>query len=84
MLALGDIYYPFINNGVGGGIDRMIRWLNASCIIPGHGPIGNRAQLVKFRDMLMAIRENVARLKQQGKSIEVGSALSSMDHCSTG
>ena len=34
MLALGDIYYPFINNGVGGGIDGMIRWLNASCIIP--------------------------------------------------
>jgi glyoxylase-like metal-dependent hydrolase (beta-lactamase superfamily II) len=82
VLALGDIfwngYYPFIDNGVGGGIDGMIRWVNATLvrvtdktiIIPGHGPVGNRAQLVEFRDMLVAIRENVSRLKKQGKSIE--------------
>ncbi|MEN3327983.1 MAG: hypothetical protein V7638_2790 [Acidobacteriota bacterium] len=82
VLALGDIfwngYYPFIDNGVGGGIDGMIRWVNASLpcvtdntiIIPGHGPVGNRTQLVEFRDMLVAIRENVAALKKQGKSLE--------------
>ena len=82
VLATGDIfwngYYPFIDNGVGGGIDGMIRWVNTSLagvtdktiIIPGHGPVGNRAQLVEFRDMLVAIRENVARLKKQGKSLE--------------
>ena len=82
VLALGDIfwngYYPFIDNGVGGGIDGMIRWVNTSLasvtdktiVIPGHGPVGNRPQLVEFRDMLVAIRENVSRLKKQGKSIE--------------
>jgi glyoxylase-like metal-dependent hydrolase (beta-lactamase superfamily II) len=82
ILALGDIfwngYYPFIDNSVGGGIDGMIRWVNATLvsvtdktiIIPGHGLVGNRAQLVEFRDMLVAIRENVSRLKKQGKSIE--------------
>jgi len=80
--ALGDNfwngYYPFIDNGVGGGIDGMIRWVNASLpcvtdrtfIVPGHGPVGNRTQLVEFRDMLVAICENVARLKKQGKTIE--------------
>jgi hypothetical protein len=36
-------------------------------IVPGHGPVGNRTQLVEFRDMLVAVRENVARLKKQGK-----------------
>ena len=82
VLALGDIfwngYYPFIDNGVGGGIDGMIHWLNKTLpgvtdkmiIIPGHGPVGNRTQLVEFRDMLVAIRDNVSRLKKQGKSIE--------------
>jgi glyoxylase-like metal-dependent hydrolase (beta-lactamase superfamily II) len=82
VLVLGDIfwnhYYPFIDNGVGGGVDGMISWVNASLagvtdktiVIPGHGPVGNRTQLVEFRDMLVAIRENVARLKKQGKSLE--------------
>ena len=39
-------------------------------IVPGHGPVGNRMQLVEFRDMLVAVRENVARLKKQGKTLE--------------
>ena len=55
----------------------MIRWVNASLtrvtdktiIVPGHGPVGNRAQLIEFRNMLVGIRDNVARLKKQGKSL---------------
>lgn len=82
VLAMGDTFwngiYPFIDNGVGGGIDGMIRWVNTSLanvtdktiIVPGHGPVGNRAQLIEFRDMLVSIRENVARLKNQGKSLD--------------
>jgi glyoxylase-like metal-dependent hydrolase (beta-lactamase superfamily II) len=82
VMALGDIFwngvYPFIDSATGGSIDGMIRLVNASLervtdktiIIPGHGPVGNRAQLIEFRDMLMAIRENVARLKKQGKSLD--------------
>ena len=81
VLVLGDIFwngiYPFIDNGAGGGIDGMIRWVNASLtrvtdktiIVPGHGPVGNRAQLIEFRNMLVGIRDNVARLKKQGKSL---------------
>ena len=82
VLALGDIFwngiYPFIDNANGGGIDGMIRWVdvslghatNKTIIIPGHGPVGNRSQLIEYRDMLVAIRENVARLKKQGKSLD--------------
>lgn len=39
-------------------------------IIPGHGPVGNRSQLIEFRDMLTAIRARVAALKKQGRSLE--------------
>ena len=79
VMSLGDIwwngYYPFIDYSTGGSIDGAIRLANASLelvtdktiIIPGHGPVGNRAQLIEFRDMLVATRANVAHLKKQGK-----------------
>jgi glyoxylase-like metal-dependent hydrolase (beta-lactamase superfamily II) len=82
VFATGDTfwngYYPFIDYSVGGGIDGMIRAANANIdsvgpntiVVPGHGPIGDRAQLVEFRDMLVTIRKNVSRLKSQGKSLD--------------
>jgi hypothetical protein len=42
--------------------DKMI-------VIPGHGPIGNKAGLTEYRDMLVTIRNNVATLKKRGKSL---------------
>jgi len=39
-------------------------------VIPGHGPVGTRVQLIEFRDMLVAVRDNVAALKRQGKSLD--------------
>src|SRR5262249_33159689 len=40
-------------------------------VVPGHGdPVSNRKELGAYRDMLVAIRDNVARLKQQGRSLE--------------
>ena len=69
--------YPFIDYSTGGSIDGMIAASDANLaattdktiIIPGHGqPVSNRAELKEFRDMLVAIRENVAALKKQGRS----------------
>ena len=38
-------------------------------IIPGHGqPVSNRSELKEFREMLVAVRDNVAKLKRQGRS----------------
>lgn len=82
VVALGDIFwngvYPFVDIATGGSIDGAIRLVNRSLahvtdrtiVVPGHGPVGDRAQLVEFRDMLVAVRRNVARLKKQGKSLE--------------
>ena len=38
-------------------------------VVPGHGPIGNKTQLIEFRDMLAVIRDRVAALKGEGKSL---------------
>ena len=69
--------YPFIDYSTGGSIDGMIRATERNLsvitektiVIPGHGPVGNKAALSEFRDMLSTIRSNVAALKKQGKSL---------------
>jgi glyoxylase-like metal-dependent hydrolase (beta-lactamase superfamily II) len=80
VLATGDTFcngcYPFIDNHNGGSIDGMIRAAEANVakagdhtvVIPGHGPIGGRAELIEFRDMLVAVRAKVAALKSAGMS----------------
>jgi glyoxylase-like metal-dependent hydrolase (beta-lactamase superfamily II) len=69
--------YPFIDYSTGGSIDGMIAASDANLaattddtiIIPGHGrPVSNKAELKEFRDMLVAVRDNVATLKRQGRS----------------
>ena len=70
-------FYPFIDYSTGGSIDGMIRATernlaavtDKTIIIPGHGPVGNKAGLTEYHDMLVAIRDNVAELKKQGKSL---------------
>jgi glyoxylase-like metal-dependent hydrolase (beta-lactamase superfamily II) len=80
VVAMGDTFwngmYPFIDNAHGGGIDGMIRAVNATLdqvgdqtlIVPGHGSVGGRSDLVAFRDMLVGVRDNVAKLKKEGKT----------------
>ncbi len=71
-------YYPFIDYSMGGNIDGMIRATEMNVakatektiIIPGHGPVTDKSQLVVYRDMLAGIREKVAALKKQGKSLD--------------
>lgn len=71
-------FYPFIDYSTGGSIDGMIsatkRNLSVvtdkTIIIPGHGPVGNNAGLSEYYDMLVGIRGNVSKLKEQGKSLE--------------
>src|ERR1700754_4954354 len=82
VLALGDTFwngnYPFIDNQDGGNINDAIKWANKAIerstndtiVIPGHGPVGTRSQLIEFRNMLATVRDNVATLKQQGKSLD--------------
>ena len=43
---------------------------NSTKIVPGHGPLGNKADLTKFRDMLVTSRDRVEKLKSAGKSAQ--------------
>lgn len=71
-------HFPFIDYSTGGSIDGMIRAAQANVarvsdktiVIPGHGPIGNKSQLTEFRDMLVAVRDRIATLKKQGRSLD--------------
>jgi glyoxylase-like metal-dependent hydrolase (beta-lactamase superfamily II) len=69
--------YPFIDYSTGGSIDGMIAACDANLaamdkdtiVIAGHGkPVGNKVEFQAFRDMLVAIRDNVAGLKKQGRT----------------
>ena len=83
IIHVADTYwngiYPFIDYSTGGSIGGMIKATEANLadvtdrtiVIAGHGaPVSNRAELSAYRDMLVSIRDNVARLKQQGRSLE--------------
>ncbi|MDL2407346.1 hypothetical protein PY650_17085 [Rhizobium calliandrae] len=43
---------------------------NKTIVIPGHGPIGDKKQLIAYRDMLKAVRDDVAKLKKKGHSLD--------------
>ena len=49
---------------------NLARATAGTVIIPGHGPIGSRSDLTEYHDMLVTIRNKVAALKKQGKSLE--------------
>jgi len=80
VVHMGDIWfngmYPFIDAGTGGNINGMILAAGAGInlvdadtkIVPGHGPMGDRAALVRYRDMLTIVRDRVQILKNGGKS----------------
>jgi cyclase len=80
VLHVGDIWfngmYPFLDEATGGVIGGMIQASgkalavadNDTKIIPGHGPLGSKADLQKYHDLLSAIRDKVAAIKASGAS----------------
>jgi cyclase len=76
----GDVFfnggYPFVDVSSGGRIDGVIaaaeRVLSGiddkTRIIPGHGPVGTKADLQAYRDVLKTLRDRIAKLKAEGKS----------------
>jgi cyclase len=82
VLMTGDyfrsIQFPNIDRANGGSLDGMLEGIGVTIgmagpntkIIPGHGPTVDRAALIAHRDMILAIRDKVAALVQQGKTID--------------
>ena len=82
VLHMGDVFFngtfPFIDVYSGGSLSGIISGCNKALkivdddtsIIPGHGSLGNRAELVAYRDMLQSAHAAIAPLVRQGKSLE--------------
>ena len=81
VVHMGDTYfngrYPFIDLSSGGSVDGMIGAADRvlafadsnTRIIPGHGPLGNRASLQAYRDMLVTIRDRIRGMVRDGMSL---------------
>jgi glyoxylase-like metal-dependent hydrolase (beta-lactamase superfamily II) len=82
VISMGDLFfngmYPYIDPGTGGTITGNIAAVdetlslagNDTKIVAGHGPLGNKADLTKFRDMLITSRDRIQKLKSAGKSAQ--------------
>src|SRR6195952_1800568 len=80
VLSTGDTFtnglYPNIDFANGGNIKGMIaaadtylKLSNAKTrIVPGHGPIADKAALLEYRTMLVTARDRMAKLVKDGKS----------------
>ncbi len=91
VLQTGDVFfngiYPYIDSGTGGSVSGTIAGAtkllavadNNTKIVPGHGPLGNKADIVKFRDMLVNVRGRLQKLKSSGKSLEEAVAAKPLD-----
>jgi glyoxylase-like metal-dependent hydrolase (beta-lactamase superfamily II) len=84
VLAIGDTGGPhrYPNIALGGSIDGMISGVetylkiaNAQTkIVPGHAPVSTKAEFQDYHDMLVKIRDRVAKLKSEGKSADQAAA----------
>jgi len=82
VIHTGDMFVryglPFIDQNNGGSMTGMIDALSNlaslinddTIIIPGHGQLANRNDLLEFRDMLVVVRGNLVRARLQGLSPE--------------
>jgi glyoxylase-like metal-dependent hydrolase (beta-lactamase superfamily II) len=82
VLHTGDTWwnghYPFIDYSTGGSIEGMIHATKTNLadvsdktiIVPGHGPVGNKSELMEYLTVLQKVRDKVADLKKQGKTVD--------------
>jgi glyoxylase-like metal-dependent hydrolase (beta-lactamase superfamily II) len=82
VLVVGDFFrstgYPVADRNNGGSFRGIVDALgiaigragSATRVIPGHGPISNRAGLIEQRDVLVAAIDAVEKLVRQGMTVE--------------
>jgi len=79
---VGDVYradgYPFVDTANGGSLAGLVAAIETvlsrvdarTVIVPGHGPVSNRAELAAYRDMLGAVGRRVRELVDGGASVD--------------
>jgi glyoxylase-like metal-dependent hydrolase (beta-lactamase superfamily II) len=82
VIHMGDAFvrygYPFVDNSAGGSVTGMIGNLDTviemtndqTQVIPGHGEIATRTDMIKFRDALKDIVKSIQNEIDQGHTLE--------------
>jgi glyoxylase-like metal-dependent hydrolase (beta-lactamase superfamily II) len=82
VIHMGDTFfngrYPLVDVASGGSIDGMIAAADRvlgmadanTKIIPGHGPLGDRAALQTFRTVLATVRDRIKQAVAAGRTLE--------------
>lgn len=80
VIHMGDVYfngfYPFIDASGGGTADGVISAVDRvlalatdkTKIVPGHGPVSNKAELQAYRTLLATVTQRIKDLRKQGKT----------------
>lgn len=91
VIHTGDIFfngfYPFIDVQHGGSLKGMIKAVDKvllladdrTKIIPGHGPLADKAQLTSYRKMLQTAFERLRKLKAEGKTAKEAAELDPLE-----
>jgi cyclase len=82
VIHMGDTYfngmYPFIDTSSGGTVEGVIAAVDQvlgiaadqTKIIPGHGPLSNKAELQAYRDMLATVSGRIRQMIAEGRKLE--------------
>jgi glyoxylase-like metal-dependent hydrolase (beta-lactamase superfamily II) len=82
VIHTGDVFVryglPFIDDPNGGSIEGMIDFTwdiaglidDDTIIIPGHGQLSTRADLLAYREMLVTLRDRIRSQMAQGRSAD--------------
>ena len=82
VLHAGDLFtngqFPFIDIQAGGSIDgmiaaaeRLLAMTDAETkLMPGHGPLSDRATLEQFKDMMVTVRDRIWDMMQSDRSLQ--------------
>jgi cyclase len=80
VIMIGDFYrnygYPFIDTNNGGTLRGALEALDATLglagpntkLVPGHGTVIKREDIVPYRDMILAVQAKVQQMLAQGKT----------------
>ena len=82
VVHMGDVFvsaaFPFLDLSSGGsihgfvtGTERVLRVIDANTkVIPGHGPLADKARLQAYHDMLVVVRDRLQKEIAAGHSLE--------------
>lgn len=82
LVHLGDVFnntgWPFIDTGSGGSLDGLIAFCKAvlaeigedTRVVPGHGPVTDRAELARYVELLEIARSRIVALIEAGADLD--------------